>query len=307
MRLNEVRKAAWHRRFDAGNHLERFVGWLLLMLVILLPLLWMIGYATACSLGSFDPQPHSWTLTPWRLALSTSRIWRSLALSNTLAACSTFLAWQAAVWLVSRHRGLRSDLRLQALWCLPLAVPPTVQALLAHLCLHRGGFLSRLCWWLGLTHHVTDFPVLVQDQMHTGLLLTMTVASIPLLVLLLTRIWNTAKIEDHLLAARTLGATPAFALRQIAVPMLRRRARPVLSLLFIWNFGAWELPLLLGRQSPRMFSVLIQQSAGQYILEERPQAFVWVVLYLILASAAVFWLWAGQVSIPGVSLEPRDA
>jgi putative spermidine/putrescine transport system permease protein len=304
-------KTAVQGRF-AGGWTERLTGWLLLVFVILLPLLWMIAYALACSLGRFGLEDDTWTTKYWRLALSTSRIWRSLLLSSTLAACATFFAWQTALWLVSRCRGLRFDRRLQALWCLPLAIPPAVQAFLANLLLNRGGLLSRLCRRSGLTHDVTDFPVLVQDRLSLGLLLTMTAASTPLLLLLLIRIWNAARIEVYLLAARSLGAAPAFAMRHVALPMLRRRARPLLLLLFLWNFSAWELPLLLGRQSPRMFSVLIQQNAGQFVLDERPQAFVYVVLYLILATTAIWWLSAGAGAGPGagnirgLSGESRD-
>jgi putative spermidine/putrescine transport system permease protein len=64
----------------------------------------------------------------------------------------------------------------------------------------------------------------------------------------------------------------------------------MLLLTLLWNFNAWELPLLLGQQSPRMLSVLIQQSSGQFVLEERPQAFVNAVVYLCLAGLAVWRL-----------------
>jgi len=171
-----------------------------------------------------------------------------------------------------------------------LAIPPVVQAFLANLCLNRGGLLSRLSWWLGLTSEVTDFPVLVQDRFSIGLLLTMTAASVPLLLLFLIRIWSVARIDDYLLTAQALGASPDFSRRKVAVPMLRRRSHLILLLVLIWNFSAWELPLLLGRQSPRMFSVLIQQTAGQFVLDERPQAFVYVLLYLLPAAAVVWGL-----------------
>lgn len=289
MRLDGGWKIKLPRGYAAGAG-ERGLGCLLLLLVILLPLAWIIAYACICSLGNFGLHGSRWTLDHWTLALSGSRVWRSLLLSSTLAVASTLLAWQSAVWLVSRRGGLRRDRWLQAMWCLPLATPPVVQAFLANLFLNRGGLLSRVCWWLGLTSDVTDFPVLVQDRFSIGLLLTMTAASIPLLLLFLIRIWSVARIDDYLLTARALGASPEFALRKVAVPMLRRRSRSVVLLLLIWNFSVWELPLLLGRQSPRMFSVLIQQSAGQFVLDERPQAFVCVLLYLILAAIAVWGL-----------------
>lgn len=272
---------------------ERLTGWLLLT-VLALPLCWMTGYAVACSLGGVGLMSAGWTLEHWQLTLSGSRLWRSLLLSGTLAVGSTTLAWLAALSLVTGSFRLRTDLRLQALLCLPLAIPPAVQGFLAGVVLSRGGLLSRLCWWIGLCDGVEDFPVLVQDRPGIGLLFTMSAASIPLLVLFLTRIWSSMKIEDYLTVACVLGASRTFALRHVAIPMLWRRSRSLLLLTLLWNFSAWELPLLLGQQSPRMLSVLIQQSSGQYVLEERPQAFVCAVVYLCLAGVLVWRLSANS-------------
>lgn len=268
---------------------ERVAGWLLITLLAL-PLFWMAGYAVASSLGGVGLISAGWTLEHWQLAVSGSRLWRSLLLSGTLAVCSTTLGWLAALSLVTGSDRLRTDLRLQVLWCLPLAMPLAVQGFLGGVVLSRGGLLSRLCWWLGLTGSVQDFPVLIQDRYGIGLLLTMTAASIPLLVLFLTRTWMAVRIDDYLAVASGLGATRTFALRHVAIPMLWRRSRFMLLLTLLWNFNAWELPLLLGQQSPRMLSVLIQQSSGQFVLEERPQAFVNAVVYLCLAGLAVWRL-----------------
>ncbi|MFM7037077.1 MAG: hypothetical protein ACKO2L_05080 [Planctomycetaceae bacterium] len=270
-------------------------GWLLISLLGL-ALFWMAGYAVAFSLGGVGLISAGWTLEHWQLAISGSRLWRSLLLSGALAVCSTTLGWLAALSMVTGSRRLRTDLRLQALWCLPLAIPPAVQGFLGGVVLSRGGLLSRLCWWLGLTDGVEDFPVLVQDRHGTGLLLTMTAASIPLLVLFLTRTWMAIRIDDYLTVACSLGASRTFALRHVAIPMLWRRSRFLLLLMLLWNFSAWELPLLLGQQSPRMLSVLIQQSSGQFVLEERPQAFVHAVVYLCLAGLAV-WKLSGYAGL----------
>jgi len=46
--------------------------------------------------------------------------------------------------------------------------------------------------------------------------------------------------------------------------------------------GAYEVPLLLGRQSPRMLSVLIAQKFRRFDLLELPQAYVLTCLYAII-------------------------
>lgn len=305
MRPNSGGQTPRPTTFAAGTG-ERLLGWLLLLVVLILPLCWMIGYAMACSFGGIGLLSEGWTLEHWLLALSGSRLWRSLLLSSLLAGCSTSLAWLIALWLVIRSPGLRTDRRVQAVWLLPLSVPQVVLAFLASVILSRGGVLSRLCWWLGLSDGVAGFPVLVQDRFSIGLLAAMTVASVPLPVLFMTRVWRAARIDDYLMVACALGAAPGFAVRRVAIPMLWRRSRSLLLLLLLWNFSVWELPLLLGQQSPRMLSVLIQQSSGQFVLDERPQAFVYAAVYLLLAGGVVWKLSAGSERGAGTMPESGD-
>jgi putative spermidine/putrescine transport system permease protein len=52
-------------------------------------------------------------------------------------------------------------------------------------------------------------------------------------------------------AARTLGASAWQSLRRVVVPLLLRRAAAPLLLYFIFVLGSYEIPLLLGTQSPR--------------------------------------------------------
>jgi putative spermidine/putrescine transport system permease protein len=69
--------------------------------------------------------------------------------------------------------------------------------------------------------------------------------------------------------------------------MLLNRGRQMIILTFLLNLGSYEIPLLLGRQSPQMFSVLTQRKFGQYNLLERPEAFVLATTYLLLVGLGV--------------------
>ncbi|MBK8555069.1 MAG: hypothetical protein IPL65_04535 [Lewinellaceae bacterium] len=59
-------------------------------------------------------------------------------------------------------------------------------------------------------------------------------------------------------------------------------------------FGAYEVPLVLGRQHPRMISVLIAQKFGRFDLLALPQAYVLTVMYALLVSVALWWFGPGS-------------
>ena len=54
--------------------------------------------------------------------------------------------------------------------------------------------------------------------------------------------------------------------------------------------GSFEIPLLLGPQSPQMISVLARRKFGLFDLEQKPQAFIIALLYtgLVVALLLVF-------------------
>lgn len=293
--MTAVRGIGWRSLADSA---ESCAGWVL-MACFLFPLIWMAGYAAVSSCGGVGVLSAGWTLDHWERVLSGGRIWRSLLLSSGVAVTATGLGWLLAAGLVCGLRPLREDLRMQSLWHVPLSIPPVAAGFLASLWLSRSGLISRIAWLLGLSSGIDDFPVLVQDRLGIGLLFTLTCGTLPLLTLYLLRIWRTAGVDHYVSAACALGASRGYALRKIALAMLWRRSGPLLLMVFLWNFSAWEVPLLLGRNSSPMLSVLIQRSSGQFVLEERPQAFGYAVMYLVVSGTAV-WLISGERGLSAV-------
>ena len=290
LRLQRSSHARIMLRWDVfAGIVERGCCWLVAA-AFLFPLIWMAGYASLNSFGGIGGLSGEWTLKHWQLALGSNRIWQSLAFSTAMSVTATALAWLFAAVLVAGLRCVRQDVRFQGIVCLLLALPPLAAGFNASLWLSRGGLISRLAVQLGINQGIQDFPVLVQDRFGIALVLTLMSVSLPLPLLYLLRIWKLAKVDDYIITACSLGCGPYRALRTIAFPMLWQRSGPLLLMLCLWNFGAWEVPLLLGRKSPRMLSVLIQQSSGQFVLEERPQAFAFAVIYLCLSATAVWYL-----------------
>jgi putative spermidine/putrescine transport system permease protein len=87
--------------------------------------------------------------------------------------------------------------------------------------------------------------------------------------------------------ASTLGASRRQGLLRVTLPILLHAAAPSLVLLFILVMGSFEVPLLLGRQSPQMFSVLTYRKYGLFDISQKPEAYILSLGFTVLALGLV--------------------
>lgn len=283
-------------RIDADamiERCERIAGRAMLLTLIAAPMLWVLGYSLAYSLGAIGLLSEGVTPGHWQTALSVGGLRESLVFSVTIATIVTTLAACGSLCFTLAAPQARHSPRMLALICVPFATPSAVSALMTYQMVNPGGFLARLAFHAGLIRSPSQFPALVNDPYAVGILVTQTFSALPLLTLFFLNTWTTARADRYCQLAEALGATPFQARRRVALPLLLRRGGPLILLIFLWNLGSYEVPLLLGRQSPQMFSVLTQRKFGQFNLLERPQAFALATTYLLLVAAGVqlFLLW----------------
>ncbi|MFM8251009.1 MAG: ABC transporter permease subunit [Planctomycetota bacterium] len=260
---------------------------LLVPLLVGLPIVWSVSYSGLYSVGLIGRLSTGLTLRHWSAALATGGLVQSVIYSCAVAAISTLLATGGALLFMLLWPNARHSRWVVSLLCLPFATPAAVTALLVYQLLNPGGFVARVAAWCGLINSPADFPVLVNDRWSMGLIVAQTSMTWPLLLMFLWRSWSAGRIDRYCRVAESLGATSWQARRHVALPMLWFRVRPLCVLAFLTNLGAYELPLVLGRQSPQMFSVLTQRRFGQFDLEQRPQAFALAVVYLLLIGVGV--------------------
>lgn len=270
-----------------GRAWTRIVGRLALLVVVGLPMAWSFGYSLLYSLGGAATARE----TPWTALFAEAGLRRTALYSAAVAAIATALAMGVSLGLTLVWPRLASSRFVQAALGTMLATPPAVAGFLMLQWVSPGGFVARLAYHGGWIRSTQDFPALVQDERSVGLIAALTAISAPAMTLFLLRLWTVARIERHCALAESLGASRWQARLRIALPMLWRRARPLAALAFLGNLGAFELPLMLGRQSPEMISVLIQRRFTHFDPAQRPRAFALAVVYwLAVASVLVVWL-----------------
>jgi putative spermidine/putrescine transport system permease protein len=271
----------WNRATESGRDLP---GLLLVVLLIALPMAWVIGYSLLYSLGGIGYLSKGWTLDYWRRAFPQDGIGASLLLSTTVAAVVTLLGSAVALCVLLIAPEMRHRRTLLALLCLPLATPVSVVAFFTLQLLANGGFFARLAFHAGLIRTPGDFPPLVNDRWCVGIVLAHLFTTVPMLTLYFSQLWTTARVDRYCELAESLGASRRTARLCVALPLLLRRGRSLIVLVFLWTLGSFEIPLLLGRQSPQMFSVMASRRAGVFDLTQRPAAFVLATVYFLLVS-----------------------
>ncbi|MFH1299803.1 MAG: hypothetical protein ABIK07_01985, partial [Planctomycetota bacterium] len=214
----------------------------------------------------------------------------SLYYTPLIAVIVTLLATSISLTIALCNPRLQSDRRAVVVLCLIMATPSAVMAVMVNQVFNPGGYLARLLYHAGAIASPSDFIPLVNDPYSVGMLLGQTCTAFPLLTLFFLKTWSTARLDRYCRLAESLGASEFQARWQVALPMLLNRGRLLILLIFLLNLGSYEIPLLLGRQSPQMFSVLTQRQFGLFDLQQRPQAFVLATAYFVISGMGVLLL-----------------
>lgn len=264
---------------------------LVFLLLAIFPLLAGLGYAAAYSLGLTGILSDGFTARHWHAVLTGPALWSSLLLSTGVALLVLFTAGTFALATALYFRTWLEG-RWQVVGYLPLTLPPIAAAFWATQLLGQGGMIARM---LG-SPSPSDFPELVNDQLHLGVVSALFMLTFPFLTLLFVTQIRASGLDAYLDVARMLGAGAPQRLFRVTIPILLLRTRAVLVLYGLMLLGAYEVPLLLGRQSPRMVSVLIAQKFRRFDLADIPEAYVLTCLYGFLVLLSVQRLMRNQAA-----------
>ncbi len=250
----------------------------------ILPMILGLVYALSYSFGLIGINSREFTTSHWKAVLSSITIWQSLLLSSLVAVISLLISVGLAI-LISKIMMFRTKLLKTQnfnLFYFPLSVPPIIAAFLTFQFLGNSGMISRGLFKVGLIKNMDSFFELVNDRYYFGVIFTQIILTFPFITLLFLNIFLTTKLNELAQVASSLGANNRQIFGKIIVPNLLQKAKPNLVLIFIVLFGSYEIPLLLGRQSPMMLSVLIAQKFRKFNLADLPQAYVVTVLYIVV-------------------------
>jgi len=239
-----------------------------------------LGYLPAAGLTDFS-------FSAYRSLFQSRGFLRSLVFTLSVSLISTAgsVVIAVATALLLRHR-LRGRRVLLFIYQLPLTVPYLVAAVGMMTLVSQSGLLARLAYHLGLIAEPAAFPALLYDDLGIGIILVYLWKQIPFIGLVALAVLQSVG-EDYEEQARTLGASGAQAVRHVLLPLVLPGIVPASIIIFAFTFGAFEVPLLLGKRFPSMLSVLAYRQYVDVDLAARPQAIATTIFIAVIVLVLV--------------------
>ena len=210
-----------------------------------------------------------------------SALWVSLKIALWSAVWACILGVLLAMALIKCRKargGMLYAVRL------PILVPHAVVAVFVVQLLSQTGLVARVGYALGLISDPTQFPQLLYTPSYLGAILAYLWKEIPFVAYFVLAFMSSIS-ETLGEAAENLGASPVRSFWEVTLPM----SIPVISraflIIFIFAFGGYELPLLLGSTLPKALAVQTHLVYMSPDLLQRPLAMAMNGVILLLSAA----------------------
>lgn len=223
-----------------------------------------------------------------------SAVWVSVRIALWSTVFSTVLGVLVAMALIRCRKtggGMLYAVRL------PILVPHAVVAVFVIQILSQTGLVARFAHLLGLLEDYTQFPQLLFTPSYLGTILAYLWKEVPFVAYFVLAFMS--GISDSLgEAAENLGASTWRSFWEVTFPL----SIPVISraglIIFIFAFGGYELPLLLGSTLPKALSVQTYLVYMSPDLLQRPlsMAMNGVVLLLSAGMALAYSMLVHQLN-----------
>lgn len=235
---------------------------------------------------------HEFTLHYYLDALGDERFLQALGVSLYVAFVSAVAATAGGILvsaaLVARRQAKGGALHIVRL---PILVPHIVVALFVSAVFSQTGLAARLAYALGLIQEYTQFPQLLYTGNYLGTILAYLWKEIPFVAYFVLALMSSVR-ETLGEAAENLGASPLRSFFQVTLPLTFPAICNAFLIIFIFAFGGYELPLLLGPTLPKALPVFAYLEFSSPDLQHRPYAMAANGCMLIL-SCAMAALYAG--------------
>jgi putative spermidine/putrescine transport system permease protein len=247
------------------------------------------------SLGYLTPLPYpGGRYEAYARVFASPSLFASFLFSLQVAAFSALLAVTAGTLLAYWVWKLPQRLQGAAIvYKIPLILPHIAVAFLVLLFWSRSGIVASLAHTLGLIDSMQDFPNILYSGWGLGMILAYSLKGTPFAMLLVTASLLRFDVRQ-IQAASMLGASRLQAFVWIVLPRLVPAIQTGFIILFLYSFGAFDIPFLLSESRPGMLSIRVFNLYFKRDLAQRPEAmailtlmFCFAVLFIIVYSRIV--------------------
>ena len=159
-----------------------------------------------------------------------------------------------------------------------LVLPHIAFAYIIYLFFSETGFLFRFLNLFGLT---TEFN-LINDKWGLGIMLNYVLKEVPFIILYLLAT-NTRQMGNHIYAAKDLGASAIQCFFKIYIPLNKIQITSVSIVIFAFVLGNYEVPFLLGANSPQFLSVSALNNFQSIDIDQNNASYLKVIIIFSVA------------------------
>jgi len=257
--------------------------------------------AVSQSLGFWLPLPYDGGMFDAYTALLDPHLLESVGLSLYVALVSALVSVSVGAMLAYAVWRLPDTLeRASVVYKVPLILPHIAVAFIVLVFWTKSGLFSSVAYHLGLLNTPAEFPSVLYGNYGLGMILAYTYKEVPFMVILGYAVLKRVS-PRVVVAAKMLGAGEVYTFFHVVLPHMYRVMHVVFIILFLYAFGAFDIPFLLGESSPGMLSVEVFNLYFRRDLANRPVAMA-VLVCMFLFSLAFIVLYTKLAS----SLEQKE-
>lgn len=262
-----------------NNKIANKFGLGIFLLMVVMPFAVALLYALLYSFGLTGILTSGFTWMHVSAVINGAEVWRSVGFSFYIAITAIFISLAVALPAVIAYHQTITESKESFIVYLPLAIPAIVTAFVSFQLLGKTGLLSRLFYQLHIINNLQQFPNLINDKFGIGIIATHVLMAVPFLLIFFSNLFVSERLADLSNIAASLGANKRQVLYRITLPVLLKRGLTTVLLYFIFVLGSYEIPLILGQQSPQMISVLIVRKMQRFNLFDIPQGYFLSCIY----------------------------
>lgn len=231
---------------------------------------------------------NTWTLDYYRDLFSNPSFLASLYFSLRIALVSSILSLLIGLFFCYIMLQFpKIEKRMLFTVQVPIIIPHLIVALFIIILFGKVGWLARLFYFLGFENAQSWFSSFIYDSKGRGVILAYLWKEVPFIIFYCYPLLR--RVDKELgEAAETLGATSIQTFLKITVPLAKTTIITGFIMIFLYAFGAYELPNLLGPTLPRTLPELAYIEYTHPDLLNRPYAMA--VNGVILAVSVILSL-----------------
>ncbi len=207
-----------------------------------------LGYIPAFNLYEVTLKYYTESLQRPEVLQSIGVSLRISAISAIAAAVLGTIICAAVVYTKQTKGALMYTVRL------PILVPHTVVAVFMVAIFAQTGLIARLAFALGMVSDYTEFPAILYGTGYAGTIIAYIWKEAPFIAYFTMALMSSVN-ETLGEAAENLGASPIKSFFHITLPLSIPAIAKGFIIIFIFAFGGYELPMILGATIPKAFPV----------------------------------------------------